>query len=57
MDGADEDAAKVRFEDREFLMMFKEIENLSDEDKFVLKKIVQAFLKKSKIEQIVQAEG
>ena len=46
MQGATEEAAKARFEDRELLRQFQEIEDLPDEDKIVVKKLLDAFLTK-----------
>lgn len=44
LDGATDEAAKARFEDRELLKQFQEVEQLPDEDKNVVKKLLAAFL-------------
>ena len=52
--GAIEEAAKARLEDRELLQQFQEIEKLSeeDEDKVVVKKLRDVFLTKKKIQDL-----
>ena len=52
--GSTEDAAKARFEDRELLRQFQEVENLSDEDKTVVKTLLDAFLTKKKLQSLVR---
>lgn len=44
LDGAADEAAKARFEDRELLKQFQEVEQLPDEDKNVVKKLLDPFL-------------
>lgn len=53
MEGATEEAAKARFEDRELLRQFQEVETLPDEDKDVVKKLLDAFLTKKQIQKLV----
>lgn len=52
MEGATEEAAKARFEDRELLRQFQEIETLPDEDKLVVKKLLDAFLTKKQVQKL-----
>ena len=44
LEGSTEDAAKAKFEDRELLRQFQEVEQLPEEDKTVVKKLLDAFL-------------
>jgi transcriptional regulator with XRE-family HTH domain len=53
LEGANEQAAVARFEDRELLTQFQEIQQLSDEDKRVVKVLLDAFLAKKKIQRLV----
>jgi transcriptional regulator with XRE-family HTH domain len=53
LEGAHEQAAVARFEDRELLTQFQEIQQLSDEDKQVVKVFLDAFLAKKKIQRLV----
>jgi hypothetical protein len=46
LDGAANEAAKARFADRELPRQFQEVEQLPDEDKNVVKKLLDAFLTK-----------
>jgi hypothetical protein len=52
IEGATEEAAKARLADRELLEQFQEIEKLSEEDKVVVKKLLDAFLTKKKIQDL-----
>ncbi len=52
MEGANEDAARAHFEDRELLRQFQEVEGLPEEDKFVVKKLLDAFLTKKQIQRL-----
>jgi len=52
MEGATEEAAKARFEDRELLRQFQEVEALPDEDKVVVKKLLDAFLTKKQVQKL-----
>jgi len=49
LDGAADEAAKARFEDRELLKQFQKVEQLPDEDKNVVKKLLDAFLTKKQL--------
>ena len=52
MEGTTEEAAKARFEDRELLRQFQEVESLPDDDKLVVKKLLDAFLTKKHIQRL-----
>lgn len=54
LEGAQDDAAKARFEDREFLRLFQEIEKLPEEDKTVIKIFLDAFLTKKQIKLLAK---
>ena len=47
-------AAKAKIEDRMLLEQFHEIEKLSEEDKYIVKELLDAFLAKRKIQQIIK---
>jgi transcriptional regulator with XRE-family HTH domain len=49
LDGDADEAAKARFEDRELLKQFQKVEQLPDEDKNVVKKLLDAFLTKKQL--------
>jgi len=53
LDGSNEDAAKADFEDRELLRQFQQVEKLPEEDKVVIKKLLDAFLTKKQIQKLV----
>ena len=44
MDGATTDMASARLTDRELLQRFQDVERLPEEDKAVVKKLLDAFL-------------
>lgn len=52
--GAVNAVAKARFEDRELLKQFQDVEQLSDEDKFVVKKLLDAFLIKKQLQALAR---
>ena len=54
LDGAATEAAKARFEDRELLKQFQEVEQLPDEDKNVVKKLLDAFLAKKQLQALAR---
>jgi len=54
LEGATDEAAKARFEDRELLRQFQEVENLADEDKNVVKKLLDAFLVKKQLQAMAR---
>jgi hypothetical protein len=47
-------ASKARFEDRELLKQFQEVERLPDEDKNVVKKLLDAFLTKKHLQALIR---
>ncbi|MFP1757134.1 hypothetical protein [Lonsdalea quercina] len=49
-----DEAAKARFEDRELLRQFQEVEQLPDEDKEVIKKLLDAFLTKKQLQALAK---
>ena len=53
LNGVTEEAAKARFEDRELLRQFQEVEALPEEDKQVIKKLVEAFLVKRQVQHLI----
>lgn len=54
LEGSTEDAAKAKFEDRELLRQFQEVEHLPDEDKTVIKKLLDAFLTKKHLQSLAR---
>jgi transcriptional regulator with XRE-family HTH domain len=52
IEGSTEDAAKAKFEDRELLRQFQEVQTLPEEDKVLVKRFLNAFLVKKKIEEM-----
>jgi predicted RNase H-like HicB family nuclease len=47
IEGTTTDTAKAKFEDRKLLLQFQEVEKLQEEDKQVVKKLIDAFLTKN----------
>jgi transcriptional regulator with XRE-family HTH domain len=54
LEGNANEAAKARFEDRELLKQFQEVELLPDEDKNVVKKLLDAFLTKKQLQALAR---
>ena len=54
LDGAANETAKARFADRELLRQFQEVEQLPDEDKNVVKKLLDAFLTKKQLQALAR---
>jgi transcriptional regulator with XRE-family HTH domain len=54
LEGAAEEAAKARFEDRELLKQFQEVERLPAEDKHVVKTLLDAFLTKKQLQTLMR---
>jgi len=52
LEGAVEEAAQARFEDRELLRQFQEVEKLPAEDKAVVKRFLEAFLTKKQLQEL-----
>jgi len=50
--GKEENAAVANMEDKELLTMFERTEQLNDEDKFVVKKLLSSFLKDRELEKM-----
>ena len=53
LEGTVEEAAQAKFADRDLLMQFQEVEKLPDEDKNVIKKLIDAFLTKKHLKELV----
>jgi transcriptional regulator with XRE-family HTH domain len=54
LEGAAHDAARAKFADRELLKQFQEVERLPDEDKHVVKTLLDAFLTKKHLQSLVR---
>jgi len=52
MEGSLDDAARARLEDRDLVRMFQEVETLPEEDRVVVKKLLDAFLTKKQIQAL-----
>jgi transcriptional regulator with XRE-family HTH domain len=50
--GAVEEAARARLEDRELLRQFQEVEKLPEDDKVVIKRFLEAFLTKKRLQEL-----
>jgi transcriptional regulator with XRE-family HTH domain len=55
IEGSSDEAAKARFEDRELLRQFQEVEQLPDADKVLVKSFLDALLFKRKVEGLATA--
>lgn len=53
IDGSTEAAIQAKFEDRELLWQFQEVEKLPESDKLVIKTLLDAFLAKRQIQALV----
>jgi len=53
IEGKTDEVAKAKLEDKDLLQMFKEIEKLQEDDKMVVKKFLDAFLTKKKVQALV----
>lgn len=53
LEGAVEDAARARFEDRELMLQFQQVEKLPEEDKMLVKKFLDAFIVKRRLQDMV----
>ena len=51
LNGTQEDAAIANLEDKDLLKMFEELEKLPDDDKDVIKKLIDAFLTKKRLQK------
>ncbi|AGL81971.1 transcriptional regulator with XRE-family HTH domain [Pseudomonas protegens] len=54
LEGASDDAAKAKFEDRELLRQFQEVEQIPEEDKKVVKTLLDAFLIKKHLQTLTR---
>ena len=54
LDGTTHETAKARFEDRELLKQFQDVKQLPDEDKNVVKKLLDAFLTKKQFQALAR---
>ena len=54
LEGAADDAARAKFADRELLKQFQEVERLPDEDKHVVKTLLDAFLTKKQLQTLIR---
>ena len=53
LEGSTDQAAKATFEDRDLLRQFEELQKLCDDDKRIIKTLIEAFLARRKIEQLM----
>jgi transcriptional regulator with XRE-family HTH domain len=53
MYGSKDDKAKASLDDEELLLQFKEVNKMNDEDKSVIKKVLQAFITQSKLQKLM----
>jgi len=54
LEGSVEAAAKAKFSDRELLQQFQEVERLSEDDKHVIKTLLDAFLTKRQLQVLAR---
>jgi len=54
LEGAEDDAAKAKFSDRELLKQFQEVERLPEADKHVVKTLLDAFLTKKQLQTLLR---
>lgn len=54
LDGGTSEVAKASFADRELLRQFQDVELLPDEDKHVVKKLLDAFLTKKQLQALAR---
>ena len=54
LEGAVQEAARAHFEDRELLHMFQEVEKLPEANKEVIKRFLDAFLTKKRLQELAQ---
>lgn len=52
IEGTTEEIAKAKTDDRELLKQFEAVEKLPEDDKLVIKKLLDAFLTKKKIQEL-----
>ena len=54
LEGAIDDVANAHFSDKELLKQFQEVEHLPDDDKDVIKKLLDAFLTKKHLQALAR---
>lgn len=54
LEGAASEAVKAQFEDRELLQQFQGVERLPEDDKHVIKRLLDAFLTKKQLQALVR---
>jgi transcriptional regulator with XRE-family HTH domain len=54
LEGAADEAARAKFADRELLKQFQEVEHLNDDDKHIVKTLLDAFLTKRQLQTLVR---
>ncbi len=54
LEGAPDAAAHAKFADRELLKQFQEVERLPDEDKHVIKTLLDAFLTRKQLQTLIR---
>jgi transcriptional regulator with XRE-family HTH domain len=54
IEGKTNEVAKAKIEDKYLLQMFKEVESLPEDDKMVVKKLLNAFLTNKKIQELAK---
>jgi len=54
IEGKTNEVAKAKLEDKDLLQMFKEVESLQEDDKMVVKKLLNAFLTNKKIQELTK---
>jgi transcriptional regulator with XRE-family HTH domain len=52
LEGATDEAGKARFEDRELLRRFQEVQELPERDKEIIKELLDAFLTKKHLQKL-----
>jgi transcriptional regulator with XRE-family HTH domain len=53
INGATDEKAKSTLKDAELLQQFKAVEQMDDDDKNIIKKLIDAFITKRKIQQLI----
>jgi len=53
VDGATDDVARATFEDRDLLRQFQELQTLDEDDKRIIKTLIDAFLAKRQIQKLI----
>lgn len=53
INGNIEEKAKASLKDSELLQQFKEVEKMNDDDRLTVKKLIDAFITKAKLKQMI----